>query len=132
LVPYILGALLTALGAVLALRNAKPQELSADAKDYIIGTQSGLENPEVGILMPPSLPRRCGIALSFVVFIALLDTLGFSLAATLFLAISMSLMDELTLRRVLMRSAVSVMVVVILGLALSHLLKLSVPGVWFA
>lgn len=132
LLPNILGGLMALLGIVLALR-AVPSggALPQDTDNAIVAvSQDGAEGPTT-ILPPPSLARRIGIAAAFVLFIALFERLGFSLAAFLFLAVAMSLMDELAWRRVAARSAVALVVVVIVGLVVTHGLNLSVPGVWF-
>ena len=135
LVPLILGGLLALLGLSLALRRPAAPMLSETARATAEATEAAPEDtpaPQLGTLDPPSLPRRIGIALAFMGFLALFTPLGFSLSATLFLAITMSLMDTLTLPRILARSAVALVVVTLLGLIMTHLLDLAVPGVWFA
>ncbi|MBR9763090.1 MAG: hypothetical protein GYB53_06100 [Rhodobacteraceae bacterium] len=131
LVPLILSGLLVLLGLSLALRRPAGKGLSAETRDAVEAATEA-QSSQVGTLAPPSLPRRIGIGVAFLAFLALFTPLGFSLSATLFLAASMSLMDRLTPRRVLTRTAVALVVVVVLGLIMTHLLDLAVPGVWFA
>lgn len=131
LVPLILGGLLALLGLSLALRRPQDRVLSETVR--ATAESAGEERaPQLATLDPPSLPRRIGIGVAFVGFLSLFTPLGFSLSATLFLAATMSLMDTLTLPRILARSAVAVVVVTLLGLIMTHLLDLAVPGVWFA
>ncbi|MAU19712.1 MAG: hypothetical protein CMH13_04180 [Martelella sp.] len=132
ILPYIIGALLLVLGLALAVQRRKPRTADDLSEEVLEAIRSGPDNPNVGIQKPPSPVRRVGIMLGFVAFIPLIDVLGFSISATLFLAWVMSLMDEITLRRVLVRSAAALVVTVILGLLMSHALNLSVPGVWFS
>lgn len=125
LLPDILSVAMVVLGAALALRKA-PQASSAG-----LSIDAPLHEGPTALLPPPALPRRLGIAASFIAFLALFEPLGFTVSATLFLAISMSLMDELTLSRVLTRSAAAAVVVLLVGLLLGRLLELPVPGIWF-
>ncbi|MBY5973014.1 tripartite tricarboxylate transporter TctB family protein [Ferrimonas balearica] len=135
LVPMILAGLLVLLGVSLALRRPASPVLSETAQTTAEATEADPEEasaPQLGSLEPPSMPRRIGIGLAFMGFLALFTPLGFSLSATLFLAIAMILMDAPTLPRILARSAVALVVVTLLGLIMTHLLDLAVPGVWFA
>ncbi|MDR7126372.1 tripartite tricarboxylate transporter TctB family protein [Pseudotabrizicola sp. 4114] len=125
LLPTILSAAMVLLGAALALRGVPVAPAERVAIDPAL-----LDGP-TELLPPPSLLRRLGIAGSFIAFLALFEPLGFTASATLFLAVSMSLMDELTPRRILTRSVVAVVMVLLVGLLLSWLLQLPVPGIWF-
>lgn len=128
LLPNILGVLMAALGLVLALRAAPATALSPETAQVV---QTAAADTPTTLLPPPSLWRRMGIALAFVLLIALFEPLGFSLAAFLFLAGSMVLMDEFSVRRAITRSGVALVVVIGLGLLVTRILKLPVSGVWF-
>lgn len=128
LLPTILSLLMILLGALLALRMSAAGAGQSSAS----GAAKTEQDVPTILLPPPPMARRLGIGGAFVAFLALFEPLGFSLSSTLFLAISMSLMDALTLRRIVARSLAAMVMVVMLGLLLAHVLKLPVPGIWFA
>lgn len=132
LLPAILALLMILLGSLLALRAPCPAGAGGAGQADLTQPTAPDDNVPTQMLPPPPLARRLGIGAVFVVFLALFEPLGFSLASSLFLAITMSLMDELTPRRVVTRSLAAVVIVLLLGLLLAHVLKLPVAGVWFA
>lgn len=130
LLPTILGGIMAALGLILALRASPASGLSPETVDAVRTAAADQDTPTT-LLAPPSLWRRIGIAIAFVLLIALFEPLGFSLSAFLFLAGSMVLMDEFTVQRAVTRSCVALAVVIALGLLVTQILKLPVSGVWF-
>ena len=128
LLPNILSLLMILLGALLALRS--PVTVAGQGMES--RTEEADEDVPTLMLPPPPMARRLGIGAAFVTYLALFEPLGFSLSSVLFLAVTMSLMDELTLRRIVTRSLAALVVVVPLGLLLAHVLKLPVAGIWFA
>ena len=130
LMPLILGIAMALCGAVLAVR--RPASASGELAGTVDASQAEIDpdNPNERV-EPPALWRQVALGVVLVAYVAAFVPLGFSLSSTLFLAGSMILLGPLTVGEMVKKLVVALVVVVLLGLAMTMLLGLSVQGVWF-
>lgn len=129
LVPIALGISMAVLGAVLTLRPTARASEELTAKVSSSADETDADNPNEQV-EPPAVWRRIALGLLLTAYVALFNTLGFSLASVLFLAGAMILLGPLTPIEFIRKSAVALGLVLLLGWAMNFLLGLSVQGVW--
>lgn len=129
LVPIALGVSMAILGTVLTLRPTARASDELTARVSASSVEADTENPNEQV-EAPAVWRRVALGLLFVAYVALFNTLGFSLGSVLFLAGAMILLGPLTPIEIIRKSAIALGLVLLLGWAMNFLLGLSVQGVW--
>ena len=127
LVPQALGGVMVFLGAILALRS--PKIVVDEDRARSSKLESDTAEPSEAF-PPPVLWRRVALLACLVVYVALFEPLGFSLASALFLGATTILLGEFTLVEITRKVAVALAVVLVVGFLLNGLLGQSVQGVW--